>query len=682
MKALLTFAVAAGLCLTFAAAQTRSGAEAYQDALHLQEVKGDLPGAIALYKTIVERHAKDRTLVAKALLQLGACYQKLGRAEAKSAYERIVRDFADVPDIASQARAQLASMGAGGAGPFRTRTLDTDVELASPDGRYAAYHKNEGEELGKLYLRDLRTNAERLLVDLDGAVNNLAWSPDGRQIAFNVQNAQKKIRDVRVVTVATGETRTLAARDYPAMWSAAGDLYLFRLDYPANSIEYLMVPAGGGEARPFLTWSIATGDFPVMTPDGKSLISAKSKRLLLVDLATRAERPITTGSAEEGRPILVSPDGRVVAFASNPDGKWGMYVAPLDQIPVRAPLRIGDVDPTAFARAAGQRQSWWLANGQLSLVSANYTGDVFRVEMDRATGRATSAPQRLTQDAPWNTGGVVSPDGRQIAYSYFRGPKSGFAVMDADGLNERPLVDLSGVLPLGWRAPGEILFYDFAAPKGQKPEITVYDLKTGAQKPLAQLTGLYWKYVPARQEILHSHPGGGGPRAGLVLRARSLVTGADRDVATIDNLAPWYSASPDGRYIAYTVTAPGDDTSRMECEVALMTIEGARDKVLVPKQRPCAIPNAWSPDGRFLLLTIAGEGARVLEVESTRSWPLHPDVKTDLQNPAWPRWEANSWSPDGSFVLLTFSQRRVERIAWEGVTYEAVVKLMKSRRGT
>lgn len=682
MKHMLVSIVAAGIAAAVVAAQGRPAADLYQEALHLQEVKGDLPAAITLYTSIVERHPNERQIVAKALLQLGSCYEKQGRSEAKQAYERIVRDYADVADVAAQARAFLTSMGAAPVtGPFTVRRLDQALELASPDGRYAVYHTNEGEELGRVYLRDLKTDAERLLVDLDGSVNNMVWSPDSRQLAFNFQNVQKKVREVRTVTAATGEMRTLPARDYPGMWSASGDLYLFRLNYPANTIEYLTVPATGGEPRQFLSWSLAGGDYPVPTPDGKSLISAKAKRLLLIDVATRAERPITTGSAEEGRPILVSADGRLVAFASNPEGKWGLYVAPLDRIPVRDPLRLGDIDPTAFARAAGQRQSWWLRNGELSLVSANRTGDVFRVQMDRATGRAMAAPQRLTQDAPWNTGGVVSPDGRHIAYWYFRGPKSGFAVMDADGLNERPLVDQSGVLPLGWRGPHEILFYDFATAGGQKPAITVYDLSTGTQKPLAQVAGLYWKYVPARLEILHSHPGGGGPRAGLVLQARSLADGTDREVATIDNLVPWIAVSADGGSIAYAVTTSGE-TSRAECEVALMTIEGKRDRVLVPMQRPCLIPNAWSPDGRFLLLTAITEGPRVMEVETGRSWPLHAGAKTDFQDPTWPRWEANSWSPDGSFVVLTYSRRRVERIAWEGVTYEAVTRVMKSKSGS
>ena len=91
MKNILRFVVAVSLGVAAMSGQTRSGADVYQEALHLQEVKGDLPAAVALYKTIVERDVSDRRLVASALLQLGSCYEKLGRAEAKQAFERIVR---------------------------------------------------------------------------------------------------------------------------------------------------------------------------------------------------------------------------------------------------------------------------------------------------------------------------------------------------------------------------------------------------------------------------------------------------------------------------------------------------------------------------------------------------------------------------------------------------------------
>ena len=44
----------------------------------------------------------------RALVQVGLCYEKLGRDEAVRSYERLVRDYADQEEAAAQARTRLA----------------------------------------------------------------------------------------------------------------------------------------------------------------------------------------------------------------------------------------------------------------------------------------------------------------------------------------------------------------------------------------------------------------------------------------------------------------------------------------------------------------------------------------------------------------------------------------------
>ena len=46
--------------------------------------------------------ASDRALAAQALVQVGLCYEKLGRDEAVRAYERLVRECADQEDAVEQ----------------------------------------------------------------------------------------------------------------------------------------------------------------------------------------------------------------------------------------------------------------------------------------------------------------------------------------------------------------------------------------------------------------------------------------------------------------------------------------------------------------------------------------------------------------------------------------------------
>ena len=671
MKRVLTLAIAA--CLVSAVAtQSRSAADLYQEALHVQDVKGDLPKAIELYRSIVDKPGNDRAIVARALLQLGECYEKLGRSDARRMYERIVREYADSGVVLSSARGRLAAMQSSPE-PFKRQTLGAELVSGSPDGRFAVF---QNDDINRIFLRELSSRTDRLLADLDGMASNFAWSPDSRELAFNFQNTMAAVREVRIITIATGRSRSLPIRSYPIGWTNTGELYLYQTNYPANAVDMYLTPVAGGAPRKVVSWPVGDGCCPVITPDGKSVVGPKSKRLVRIDLASGAEQPVTLGTAEETRPV-VSADGRMVAFASNRDGKWAMYVAPLDRLPVADPVRVAGLDGSRLTPARGRRD-WWASTGGLSMTFSQAERDVFKVPIDPAKGVSTGAPQRLTQDAPDNSGGIASPDGRHIAYYYRNGARAGIAVMDADGLNERPLIEQNGTLRLDWRAPGELLFWDFATAGGQKPSITVFNLKTGAQTPFAQVPGLYWTYVPARQEILHSNPGGGGARKGIVLKARSLADGTDRDVATIDYLIPMTSASHDGRHIAYSTTAEMDIASP-RCELALLGIDGTKGKVLVPNQRPCAGAAAWSPDDRFMLLNTT-EGPRVLNVETTQFWPLHPDTVYDQRNQAQARWDPTSWSPDGSFVLVTRSQSRTDRVVWEGVTNDAVARLRNGGR--
>ncbi len=88
MALVLTVLVAAPL----AAGQTADRVEVLLKAtVHQALVDGDLEAAIEQYKDIVARAGGNRAVAAKALLQMGRAYEKLGRSEASAAYERLLR---------------------------------------------------------------------------------------------------------------------------------------------------------------------------------------------------------------------------------------------------------------------------------------------------------------------------------------------------------------------------------------------------------------------------------------------------------------------------------------------------------------------------------------------------------------------------------------------------------------
>jgi tetratricopeptide (TPR) repeat protein len=142
--------IAAGLTAAFliatAGAQKSDKAEVlFESARQKEMLEGNLESAIKQYKEVVAKYGSHRAVAAKALVRMGQCYEKLGDAEARKAYERVVREFGDQKDLAETARTRLAALGqAGGLGRPSGITLrkvwggtrGTVEGSPSPDGRH------------------------------------------------------------------------------------------------------------------------------------------------------------------------------------------------------------------------------------------------------------------------------------------------------------------------------------------------------------------------------------------------------------------------------------------------------------------------------------------------------------------------------------------------------------------
>jgi tetratricopeptide (TPR) repeat protein len=76
----------------------------FQQALSKEQAEGKLEDAIRLYENVVQVAQSDRALTARALLQIGRCYEKLGLEGARKSYERLIQDFGDQRELAAQAR--------------------------------------------------------------------------------------------------------------------------------------------------------------------------------------------------------------------------------------------------------------------------------------------------------------------------------------------------------------------------------------------------------------------------------------------------------------------------------------------------------------------------------------------------------------------------------------------------
>src|SRR5690349_20236450 len=86
--------------LTLTAVGQKSTPEAQLGAaIHQEEAEGNLEGAISAYKKFLSQYGNNHPLAAKAQYHLGLSLEKLGNAQARNAYEDVVRKYADQPEI-------------------------------------------------------------------------------------------------------------------------------------------------------------------------------------------------------------------------------------------------------------------------------------------------------------------------------------------------------------------------------------------------------------------------------------------------------------------------------------------------------------------------------------------------------------------------------------------------------
>jgi Tol biopolymer transport system component len=643
----LVLAGAASFLVLAGVGVSRSGEEdpavRLERAIQLETVDGDLDAAIAQYEGIVESDGNNRALVARALLRLGGCYEKLGRREARRVYQRLIDDYADQAEQAMAARSRLAALprdapAAAPAPTFRRIQIPGKPPrragaMLSPDGTRFAFVAEGGIWTVPLSGRvrpDIAGEPTRLTPDMgarDAGNLTFGWSYDGEWIAFRGEPEDSGY----LVRATGGEPRIVEGSGPPGQgdrMSLSPDGKSIVLTRWHEKRSHIFVfPVEGGEPR-LLTEE--PGMFPTFSPDGTLVAYVPTPysadrgmpplESLAVKVAPFAGGPATVVYESEGRPSTPtwSPDGTMIAV-----GLWSKKgeteTSEIAVVPVSREGRPRG-EPTTFSLESlvattlnGEPvRKWvchlggWSQRNEIALLLENpFDEGIYTVPA--SGGRATRVAM-TGREPRW------SPDGSRI---YYRGDtwRGQIASVPVRGGEERPV-------PIQSEYPEARLVVAF--PSGSN------DVSPDGKTVV--FTGFYRdsKEAPGGS-IIFMLPSEGGV-------ARALTDPKEGNTSN-----PCWS--PDGQWIAYQ--RQGSLGSSEDSEIWLVPSEGGPPKRLTSTADQVAPAEiAWSPDGETIAyfgkddtirsIPAAGGTSRVLTQVSTASHHL-----------------GLSWSPDGARLAYT-----------------------------
>jgi Tol biopolymer transport system component len=434
MKKLLLIAALAALALG-----AQSGNELFQKALVMERTDGNLQEAIKLYQQIADKFAADRKLAAQALLQMGRCYEALGQAGARKAYERIVSDYADQAEPVKVARSRLAALTSAQPTTLTTRRLDNPPADAgrgspSPDGRYLSLWD---WRTGDLAVRDLQTGKERRLTDegnewgadvpVSQEAGMSAWSPDGKQIAYGWRMwSTDSAVELRVIGLDGGKPRVIShhdnVSDFEGLdWSPDGKNIVTVIPRKKGQIQLALISIEDKSTRILTEFKRTT--YPTHTcfsPDGRSIAydalpeeQSPERDIFVMSIASGKATPLIQHPADDYL-LGWSGDGKWLVFASDRTGTLGLWVARMsgDKIQGEPQLTKSGISPIAPMGLTRRGEFYYSIKRRGT--------DIYVADLDPETGKVAGLPRKMIKQYEGkNTSPSFSPDGKYLAYIGF-----------------------------------------------------------------------------------------------------------------------------------------------------------------------------------------------------------------------------------------------------------------------
>ena len=635
-----------------------------QAAIRTETVDGDLTGAIKQYGAIVSKYKTDRAVSATALIHMAECYQKLGDAQAKNIYERIVREYGDQRSAVELARTRLGGHLLDAPQALARRRLWTGKMMygaPSSDGRFLTQAGN-----GDLAIRDVATGVSRQITNnrKGDPMKNPAYptiskiSPDRKRItvAWNDPNGYQ----LRVINADGSNEETIYRNTEmewinPVDWALDGKQVLAKIRTRSSTgqIAWISVAARSARTLKTLPWSslgriALSPDTRYIAYDALTGNDSNNRTIFVLASDGSREEAITNGlSLDEVFGWM--PDGKTLLFATHRRGSrelWATRV--VDGKPAGSPTLIqGDIDSTFEPLGITK-------NGSLFYWQVGVVGEVNVASVDWSTG-AVGSLKKVSEGLIPDVGADWSPDGRRVAFVAHRGSdlaKRFIAIRSIDTGESRdiapPDADLTILNTGGWSPDGNSFLV--IANHGNPPRrIYIVDVKTGLFRPLDGVPVAQAHWMPGEPSLIYSVVERKGAAGVQRLFIRNLDSATDREVgfgsANTPLLALSFAVSPNAATLAFSpVVAP------TPIPLNVMRLDGGPARQVFPV---AGWVWDWTPDSRRIVYSNE-KGIASIPAEGGDPRPLQLELAADS------KLKGLSVHPNGRQIVYNSSGQEME----------------------
>jgi len=607
--------------------------ELFEKAVYLEETKGDLEKAIATYDRIIKEFPDERTIAAKAQLQIGMCFEKLGLNEAEKAFQKVVDNYPDQHEAVKAAREKLSILQQAraiiqrDAADYKVTKLFESKTGAfgflSPDGKKLALIKGDGD----VWLREIESGKETRLTETPVFKYICFWSPDSQNIAY-----LDSVNSLFVVPAKGGESKTLVAYDsdiakkypsrWPTGWTSDSRMLLCQVDS-----GLVAIPISGGEWVDIfkLPEQKTIEDFSMLTlsPNGKFLAfennSSGNDDIYVMPVEGAQPVQITRHPGTDTSPSW-SWDGRWISFSSTRSGEpelWAIKIAS-DGTPEGEPILafkgLNDLGTYCV----------WARGGKIGISMGRGVTQIFVRDLE--TGEETQITNVLSghRNVRW------SPDGSQIAFSASPG----------------------GIKNMLWTIPDT----------GGEPRLATVNVPNPEEN--SWVTRPSW--MPDGKTLVFTGFFGFGPENRGLWKVPSKGGEPQKMKMDFDGGIEGCDVSPDGSTLVFCYNRDGENPiegSRSEgVDIYVMPMEGGTPQRITKIDQlglAFRLPR-WSPDGKQLVFLSMDWVAYAEGKPNEQIWTCEfpggePKPITETINVGIRHF---SWSPDGKTIIFNMWGKR------------------------